>query len=139
VALAENGDGGGARALEFVADEVALKGHAYPLEAARIRLALVRHDIDGLAELLQGGRSHRFIFDLQTFAARLDAIAALRDLGRAEEEAPRFLQPGTYLEPFALRALGAARGDESLLEDALNRFEALGLGWHAEQTGALVG
>jgi hypothetical protein len=116
-----------------------MHGHAYALEAARIRLALSRGDAETLARLVGREASHRFIFDLQTFAARFDAIAALRDLGRAEEEAPRFLLPGTYLEPFALRALGAARGDESLIEDALNRFEALGLGWHAEQTGALVG
>ncbi len=138
-ARAEEGDEAEARALEAAAEEVGMHGHAYALEAARIRLALSRGDAETLARLVGREASHRFIFDLQTFAARFDAIAALRDLGRAEEEAPRFLLPGTYLEPFALRALGAARGDESLIEDALNRFEALGLGWHAEQTGALVG
>jgi hypothetical protein len=138
-ALAERGDEEGARVLESAADEASLKGHAYPLEAGRIRLALARRDMDGLTELIQRGRSHRFIFDLQTFAARLDAIAALRDEVRAERESEPFLQPGTYLEPFALRALGAARGDESLIAQALERFHALKLGWHAEQTRALVG
>jgi class 3 adenylate cyclase len=138
-ALAERGDEEGARVLESAADEASLKGHAYPLEAGRIRLALARRDMDGLTELIRRDRSHRFIFDLQTFAARLDAIAALRDEMRAERESERFLQPGTYLEPFALRALGAARGDESLIAQALERFHALKLGWHAEQTRALVG
>jgi hypothetical protein len=138
-ARAELGDESGARALELAADEVGLEGHGYPLEAGRIRLALARRDLDGLAELIQRGRSHRFIFDLQTFAARFDAIAALRDVARAEQESARFLQPGTYLEPFALRALGAARGDESLIAKAVECFHALKLGWHAEQTRALVG
>ena len=116
-----------------------MQGHAYALEAARIRLALARGDGDALAELVERGVSRRFIFDLQGFAARLDAIAALRDLRRAEDEAPQFLISGTYLEPFALRALGAARGDESLLAQAVERFEALTLDWHAEQTRALLG
>jgi class 3 adenylate cyclase/tetratricopeptide (TPR) repeat protein len=139
VARAEHGDESGARALESTAEEVGLEGHGYPLEAARIRLALMRRDMDGLAELIERDRSNRFIFNLQTFAARLDGIAALRDLARAERESTRFLQPGTYLEPFALRALGAARGDESLIARAQERFHALTLGWHAEQTRALVG
>ena len=41
-------------------------------------------------------------------------------------------------EPFAQRALGQARGDRSLIEQALARFEELGLGWHAEQTRGLL-
>ena len=44
----------------------------------------------------------------------------------------------SVLRPFALRALGAAREDEELLKDAIQSFEALGLGWHAEQTRLLV-
>ncbi len=35
---------------------------------------------------------------------------------------------------FALRALGIARGDRALLKQALERFEAMDLTWHAEQT-----
>jgi hypothetical protein len=44
-------------------------------------------------------------------ASRLDALIALDRLEQAEEQATRFLQPGTYLEPFALRTLGFARRD----------------------------
>ena len=47
------------------------------------------------------------------------------------------LQSGTYLEPFALRALGLVRGDEALIAQAIARFEAIGLDWHAEQTRPL--
>jgi hypothetical protein len=44
------------------------------------------------------------------------------------------LETGTYLEPFALRALGVVRDDEPLVERAAARFEAMGLTWHAAQT-----
>jgi hypothetical protein len=53
-----------------------------------------------------------------------------------EEEAPPFLRPGTYFEPFALRALGIVREDDALLEQAAAAFDELGLAWHAEQTRA---
>jgi hypothetical protein len=52
--------------------------------------------------------------------------------------APAWLIPGTYIEPFALRALGAARGDEALIEQAIARYEGMGLDWHAEQTRKLI-
>ena len=44
------------------------------------------------------------------------------------------VQPGTYLEPFALRTLGFVRRDPDLMDQAVDRFEALGLDWHAAQT-----
>ena len=68
---------------------------------------------------------------------RLDALAALRDPARLEQEAPQHLKPGTYLEPFALRALGIARENETLIEQAQERFHAMQLGWHAAQTDRL--
>jgi hypothetical protein len=55
-----------------------------------------------------------------------------------EAEAPRLLEPNTYLEPFALRALGVAREDARLIERAAVRFEAFGLDWHAARTSALL-
>jgi hypothetical protein len=70
-------------------------------------------------------------------AARLDAFVALGDRCRIEEEAPALLRPNSYLEPFALRALGVARQDAELLGQALARFDAMGLDWHAGQTRAL--
>jgi len=48
------------------------------------------------------------------------------------------LQPGTYLEPFALRALGFARDDEGLIAQAIQRFQAMGLDWHAAETKKLL-
>jgi len=48
------------------------------------------------------------------------------------------VQPGTYFEPFALRALGVVREEADLLDQAVTRFEAMKLGWHAEETRALL-
>jgi hypothetical protein len=42
------------------------------------------------------------------------------------------------MEPFALRALGRVRGDRSLIEQALARFEEMRLDWHADQTRAAL-
>jgi pimeloyl-ACP methyl ester carboxylesterase len=63
-----------------------------------------------------------------------DAVAVLE----AEEAATPLLQPGMYLEPFALRTLGIARSDRTLTEQAVERFETMGLRWHAAKTRALA-
>ena len=53
-------------------------------------------------------------------------------------EANSVLRPNTYLEPFALRALGIVREDQALIERAAATFGALGLAWHAATTRALL-
>lgn len=138
VARTEAGEEKPARDLERAADELGMEGHAYALEAVEIRLALARGDLGALRQLMKTSPRERFVFGTQEHAARLDAMAALRDRERVEEEAPRFLQRGTYLEPFALRSLGIVRENESLIRQSLERFEALKLDWHAKQTPALL-
>ena len=64
----------------------------------------------------------------------MGVIVTLRDHQAIEKVAPRWLRPGTYAEPFAIRALGFARGDGQLLDEASSRFETIGLGWRAEET-----
>ena len=64
-------------------------------------------------------------------AIRLDALVALGRKEEADTEATRLAQPGTYLEPFALRTLGLVRGDPALVEQAIERFETMGLDWRA--------
>ena len=81
---------------------------------------------------------HHLSFGLASLAARLDGLAALRDRERIEAEAPVLAESGLYLEPCALRALGVAREDEELLRRAHERFEAMGLSWHAAQTASLA-
>jgi hypothetical protein len=71
-------------------------------------------------------------------AARLDALAALGRRERVEQEAEPLLRPNSYLEPFALRALGLVREDRDLIAQAIERFESMGLDWHAAETRALL-
>ena len=73
---------------------------------------------------------------MRRFCSRISSgLAALGDRERIEAEAPNWLQQqGTFAEPFALRALG----DRVLLEQAVERFEAMDLTWHAEQTRHLL-
>ena len=77
-------------------------------------------------------------YALPAVAVRLDALASLKERSTVERAAPSLVQPGSYLEPVALRALGAVREDERLLEQAADRSDAMGLSWHAEQTRKLV-
>jgi hypothetical protein len=93
-----------------------------------------RQQTGQLAELAPA----EFDWEWEPASTFLDALAALGDRERIEAEAPKRLQPGTFTEPFALRALGIARGDRALLEQALARFEGMDLTWHAEQTRHLL-
>lgn len=138
LASVHNGDEDKARELERAADALGMEGHALALDNVRVRLALARGDLDEVARLVEPEISFRFVFGVPTLVARLDALAALRDRERLEEEAPPFLRSGTYFEPFALRALGIVREDVTLLEQAAAVFDRLGLAWHSEQTRARI-
>jgi hypothetical protein len=141
IAHVHAGDLEEARRLEQSADVVA-RPESQLTATAKAGLALARGDLGAVAELLpaeplpRGGRPP---WDAYLLPVRLDALTALRDHERLEKEAPPLLLPGTYFEPFALRALGAVREEAELLEQAAVRFEAMELRWHAEQTRALLG
>ena len=64
----------------------------------------------------------------------------VRELGlmRSRAVGSAFIGRNRYLEPFALRALGRVRGDRELGRRAVEAFDALGLGWHAAETRALL-
>jgi class 3 adenylate cyclase len=139
VAAEEAGDSERAARLERAADDLGMEGYDYLLGPPRLRLAMLRGDLDHLGDLVQTATpSHNLSFGLAANAAYFDALSAIRDRERVEEHAPKFLQPGAYLEPFALRALGVVREDEELIRQALERFEAMGLAWHAGKTRALL-
>jgi hypothetical protein len=99
-------------------------------------LALIRGDLDRVEALVVGSETwHWQVYNfVNGVAARLDALVALGRAEEAVEAAQPHALPGTYLEPFALRALGIARGDPALVARAKERFEAMGLDWHAAQT-----
>jgi class 3 adenylate cyclase len=139
LAAAYAGDDEAARRYELRAEEVATEGYDFALAAPRTWLALLRgefDDIDG-SEPLDLGRGPTW-FALSAAAAQLDALAAVKERSLVERDAESVLRPGTYLEPYALRALGAVREDELLIEQAVDRFDAMGLKWHADQTRKLV-
>jgi tetratricopeptide (TPR) repeat protein len=139
LAHAYNGDEEEAVRLERAGERMAMTGYGTVLDTPRLRLALHRKDL-ATAESLLGEPAVRMSnwFYLSAMAAHLDAIAALRERERVEVEAAAALRPGTYLEPFALRALGVVREDRALVEQAAQRFEAFGLGWHAAETRSLA-
>jgi class 3 adenylate cyclase len=133
-ASAFTGDEDEARRLEAKANAIGMEGYRIWFDPPRMRLALARNDLAELGRLV----APDFAEPLESPAAFLDALVALGDRERIEAEAPKWLKPGIYAEPFALRALGAAREDEELLRRALARFEALGLDWHAGETRKLL-
>ena len=131
------GDEDEARRLESKAHGIGMEGdREYQgwFDPPKMRLALARHELGALAELA----AHDLDWNWEPASTYLDALAALGDRERIEAEAPKWLHPGTFSEPFALRALGAARDDRTLLRQALARFETMGLSWHAEQTRRLL-
>jgi class 3 adenylate cyclase/tetratricopeptide (TPR) repeat protein len=140
LAHAQIGDVKSALRLESQADEMGYDARV-ALAGPYIRLALARGDLDAaeesLAWLSSVGPASSW-FALSAVSAKLDALAALGDRAAVEAEAQLHARPGTYLEPFALRALGRVRKDDQLVAQALDRFEKLGLDWHAEQTRALL-
>ena len=140
LASAYLGDDEGARRLEARSEEYGID--RYGREESPIWLALHRGDLveveRRLEELEQPGKSLLRSRKLAPVAARLDALAALGRRETLEHDATPLLRPGTYLEPFALRALGAVRRDETLVVQAAQRFETMGLTWHASRTTALL-
>jgi predicted ATPase len=107
-----------------------------------IWLALHRGDLAAVERLLDELERPRNSFirsrKFSPIAARLDALAALGRRETLERDTPQLLRPETYLEPFALRALGLVREDPRLLGHAAASFDAMALGWHAAQTRRLL-
>ena len=126
------------RGLEEQGEENAMTGYGTVLDTPRLYLALRRSDLAAVESLLgePAVRSSNWFY-LSSMAAHLDGLAALGKRERVEKEAALARETGTYLEPFALRALGLVREDETLLERAAEGFEAFGLGWHAARTREL--
>ena len=132
-------DHGEIRRLEELARERAVVAGPPEREPALLRLALQRGDLDEVRRILEALPATGDAFAVDAPAARLDALAALGEAERVEEEAAPFVELEGYTTPFALRALGIARRDASLIEQAAERFRAIGLEWRAQETRALVG
>jgi DNA-binding SARP family transcriptional activator len=134
------GDEEEARRLELRSDASGVD--RYGRVETSLWLALHRRDLDAVERLLAEQEQPRQTFlrsrKLAPVAARLDALAALGRADDVEREAPQLLRPGTYLEPFALRALGVVREDAKQVDAAAQRFTEMSLTWHGAQTRALL-
>jgi class 3 adenylate cyclase len=111
---------------------------------SKLRLALARQDASAVERLVDSvdftpragirvAGVDRVRLD-DGAAAFLDALIALGARERIESEAPQWVNSQTYVQPFALRALGMARADDRLLDEATARFRAIGLDWRADET-----
>ena len=137
-AFAYGDDDAESRRLEEKADAIGMQGYGFAQHPPRIRLALARNDLgalEGLIAALDPEELEPWAFESR--AALFDALIVLDDRERIEADGPEWLRPG-YAEPFALRALGYAREDPELLEQAAARFEAMGCDWHAAETRKLL-
>ncbi|HXG76646.1 MAG TPA: adenylate/guanylate cyclase domain-containing protein [Gaiellaceae bacterium] len=132
------GDLARAAELERAADELGMEGYGLAIDSARTWLALARGDLARVAEPAVASAEHFLSFGLAARTARLEALVELGDREAVEREAQPLLQPDTFAEAVALRALGAVRGDEELLRRAAARFQEMGLDWHVRRTRALV-
>ena len=130
------GDEKEARRLERSAEDLGMEG--YPFDDTYVEIAIARGDLHEVERRLSEWSPEGFL-DFDGLIARLNGLVALERRAEIEEEASAYAKPKTYLEPFALRALGYARRDEGLVRQAIERFEAMGLDWHAAQTGDLIG
>jgi class 3 adenylate cyclase len=141
VAHAYGGEHETARRLEERALEIAFEGFGFRLFGPRVRLALIRNDLDVVEEMIDedvSRRGHDWMVTSAMVTCRLDGLLALGRREEVEHEAAPLASGRSVLRPFALRALGVVRQDEALLQDAIARFEELGLGWHAAETRKLV-
>jgi class 3 adenylate cyclase len=135
VAAAFMGDTEDALRLRRSADALGMEG--YRFEVDRVELALALGELDRVKEIVSSWRPDGFL-EFEGVAALLNAFMALSRRNEIEQEAPAFLKPGSYLEPFVLRALGYARGDEDLIQQAIRLFEEIGMSWHADDTRRLL-
>jgi class 3 adenylate cyclase len=136
-ASAYTGDQDEAGRLAGKAEGLGMEGNRWYqgwFEPPKIHLALARQDLGALAATVPA----EFDWEWEPASAFLDALTALGDRERIEAEAPKWLQRGTFAEPFALRALGTAHSDRALIQQALERFQAMELSWHAAQTRRLL-
>ncbi|HEX6654882.1 MAG TPA: AAA family ATPase, partial [Candidatus Limnocylindria bacterium] len=126
------------RALDR-AEEVGMASYVHINSAHMLRLAIARKDrgeIRRVLDLIEPEWLDPWAPDL--VSARFDGLIAVGDRDRIEADAPRWLDSGGFIAPFAMRALAVIRSDQSLLADAAIAFETMGLPLRAEETRAMV-
>ena len=131
------GDDVEADRLEREADALGMEGYGAWLDPLHVEIAVARGDTAEVERKLSEWQPEGFE-DVDGLIAWLNALVALDRGPEIEAEAPPLVKPDTYLEPFALRALGFARNDDSLITRAIERFTAMGMDWYATETSNLL-
>jgi hypothetical protein len=121
-----------ARRLEGIVAGLGREGFAYRYQIDA-EIAIARGDLRELERILDTWIPDGLL-DVDGLVARLDGLVALERRADIEVEAPSLVIPGSYLEPFALRAIGWARRDQEAISKAIDRFDTMGLTWFADQT-----
>ena len=126
-----------AQRLERCAEDLGMEGYGFLFDPIHIEIALARRELAEVARRLSEWSPEGFR-DVEGLVAWMNALVALERRAQIEDEVPAILKPNTYIEPFALRALGFAREDNELIGQAIKQFEAMGLEWHASETRKLI-
>lgn len=127
------GDDREARRLQHEAEALGMEGYGAVLDPLYVEIAVARGDTAEVERKLSEWQPEGFE-DVDGLIGRLNALVALDRRPEIEAEAPALVKADTYLEPFALRALGFARDDDSLITQAIERFTAMGMDWYATET-----
>ncbi len=133
--MLHGGDVDEAARLVAKSESIGMVGYEGFLSDSAMALAIARGERDELQDIVNSVEQRYFTPGAwERWATLLDGLAMLGDRERIEADAPQWIRPDSYVAPFAVRALGVVRQDRDLLADAIARFEAMGLTWHAEQT-----
>jgi hypothetical protein len=112
-----------------------MHGYGIHHDPPHIQLALARGDLEQLRRLVDDFDAEGLEpWAYRNRSALFDALAALGERDRIEADAPAWIEQNSYATPFALRALGLVREDETLVAQAAEKFDAMGLAWHAQRT-----
>ena len=104
-----------------------------------LALALARHDREEIRRLIDSIQPAWLSpGNWDQWTTLFDGLVEVGDTERIEAEASQWLNRDMFVTPFAVRALGYARRDEALLNDAAARFETMGLDRNAQRTRALA-
>jgi class 3 adenylate cyclase len=134
------GDRSAAARLEAKARALGMEGYGRLLSAYWLQLAIFRHDGAEIRRVIESMEPDWLTPGMwELWAALFDGLVEIGDRDRIEAEAPGWVRPDAYVAPFAVRALGVARRDATLLADAVSRFDAMGLNRHAQETRQLFG
>lgn len=129
LAAARDGDFEESRRLEDAAEALGMQGYESVFDPVRVRIAIARGETASIVDRLplRMPPPSKNWWRLNTVLTRLEAGLALGDEDATTREAAPLDVPGTLLQAYAERAVGAATGDAARSESAAARFEAMGI------------